>query len=307
MKKINWKKYDDLMHRDAVLARVYFSKLQKEYEKAFDEFIEGSKWNAEGNITASTENRVRLFTMRRKMLNASKEFVDSVIIDDYHQKLFEEGNTDIKPTTFFAQTGYQIGQVAQDMYKGLSIPTRIIVVNKLISAANHVTMKDGQSINKLFSTLNSAVNGGWNYEEIKNALHAQDFTSAHAETITRGFYSEVYQDHQNSIAETLKTEYYQLTGPPPLVGEDGHFFCQNNYGKVLKKDEWLEQAQIYSSVDAGLDPETLFVYGNGGYNCRHQLVAIAPQDVPDAKRDEAAMKKTFDKFKENYDNLNEEV
>ena len=301
MPKNKWQYIDDWMQSNSERGAVYFQQLRDKYEAAFDEFVNGVQWTSKGNIKALPENRVRLFTMRKKMLMAAKDFVDDVIIDEYSRQLFELGNDDINPATYFSSTGQQIGQVARSMYSELAIDTRLIVANKLISAADHVTLKDGQAINELFRMLQSAINGGWDYSTIQGMLQLQEFSPNHAQTITRGFYSEIYQEHQNTIAEIMQTDYFQLVGPPPLLDDDGHYFCQNNYGKILKKDEWLEQAQIYSGVDAGLDPDTLFVYGNGGYNCRHQLIAVPARDIQEAKSDEVILQKTFDKLRKNYE------
>ena len=180
--------------------------------------------------------------------------------------------------------------LAKIKYRQLEVDSKLHIIERLAEAAQNVRTESAKQTQDLFMTVKRAILRQDQYEVIKKSLDALGYNQAHGIAVTRGVFSEVYQDHQNEIAQKLNTNLWQLVGPFPIYGEKGHSVCQQYYLDIATTEEWEQRAD--AAVEPEVNAQSIWIYGNFGYNCRHQLMAIAQNDAIEAK-------KMLDNFKKN--------
>jgi hypothetical protein len=118
-----------------------------------------------------------------------------------------------------------------------------------------------------------------------------------AETVFRGTVMQTFRNMNAAAASEMNTELYQHTGPPPRPMPNGHEFCIDHYGETHTLDEWKDIASGYN-YQGGTDPELLLDFC-GGYQCRHGLRPVAPDNFELAKDDEDAYKEIQQDYLDN--------
>jgi hypothetical protein len=237
------------------------------------------KTDASGNIAMTTEN----MRIRAQILEKYRALHNQWIEENLAPAGWDGQEI---PATLGGQAAEFGKWYAQQGLKTLSPLADIAVVGNLQDAVTHVTSVSLEQHANLRQILTQGImTPGGDYRSIMKQLEEGfGLRKGLAETVFRGTVMQSLRMTNAAAASELKTDWYQHTGPAPLPMPDGHEFCVDHYGETHTLEEWREIAAGYGG-QGGVDPEYVLEYC-GGYNCRHGLRPVAPDNVDDT-RDEA--------------------
>ncbi len=99
---------------------------------------------------------------------------------------------------------------------------------------------------------------------------------------------EVHRTINQELYEEAEIEFFLYEGPDSIRTRP---FCKERIGKIFHKSEILKwPKEDWLGKKPGTDSETIFIYC-GGYNCRHQLLAVPNENVPQKIKEKFLNKK----------------
>jgi hypothetical protein len=174
-----------------------------------------------------------------------------------------------------------------------SAMTDLTILENIRGAAVHVSSVAAENRERLRRVLTTAIvtpapRDTNPYRRVMDVLGEKfGLSPGVAETVFRGTVMQTLRMTAAGAASeaTANTEpgqmIYQHVGPPPVPMPDGHEFCVAHYGEYHTLDEWEELARQYHG-QGGTDPDFILEFV-GGYNCRHVLQPVLPDNVEMAR------------------------
>jgi hypothetical protein len=92
------------------------------------------------------------------------------------------------------------------------------------------------------------------------------------------FYSISNAQYIRQVSEDYGFEFYEYIG---VDVKGTRSFCKTRNNKIYHKREIQEWASLdWDGKARGTNETTIFAY-RGGYNCGHQIIPVATEDVPE--------------------------
>lgn len=231
----------------------------EKYSKAFE--------NVANRLQAKIEQAVKdgVFT---------QEAYDSILIRDSLQTMIRDAGYDdvVAEMTGSGYNGLVRDAKAymEDVVKGLQYSDQSIERLKAIQAIDieRYTALSTQQIDNLeriiIQSQFGSVGAGDLIEQLKNAVEGSigKYATTYVDTFTSAFARQA----SNAIAVDGGIEWFIYAGPDDKITRE---FCQARLGEVRTMDEWSSMLNDFGQ------PVSIYC---GGYNCRHQLLALSPDD-----------------------------
>lgn len=148
------------------------------------------------------------------------------------------------------------------------------------------------SVESFKQILNTSISTGENFQQvIRNIRNNIEGTPEFAGRMERyakqnayDFYSISNAQYIRQVSEDYGFEFYEYIG---VDVKNTRSFCIERNNKIFHKREIENWANIkWEGKQRGTDEKTIFAY-RGGYNCGHQLIPVATEDVPQDVKDRA--------------------
>jgi len=142
------------------------------------------------------------------------------------------------------------------------------------------------SVESFKQILNTSISTGENFQQvIRNIRNNIEGTPEFAGRMERyakqnayDFYSISNAQYIRQVSEDYGFEFYEYIG---VDVKGTRSFCKTRNGKIYHKREIQEWASLdWDGKARGTDASTIFAY-RGGYNCGHQIIPVATEDVPE--------------------------
>lgn len=142
------------------------------------------------------------------------------------------------------------------------------------------------SVESFKQILNTSISTGENFQQvIRNIRNNIEGTPEFAGRMERyakqnayDFYSISNAQYIRQVSEDYGFEFYEYIG---VDVKGTRSFCKTRNGKIYHKMEIQEWASLdWDGKNRGTDASTIFAY-RGGYNCGHQIIPVATEDVPE--------------------------
>jgi len=136
------------------------------------------------------------------------------------------------------------------------------------------------------SILNSSISTGENLQQVirnvRNNIQGTDEFAGRMERYAKqnayDFYSISNAQYIRQVSEDYGFEFYEYIG---VEVKGTRSFCNERNNKIFHKREIQEWANInWEGKMRGTNETTIFAY-RGGYNCGHQIIPVATEDVPE--------------------------
>jgi len=136
------------------------------------------------------------------------------------------------------------------------------------------------------SILNSSISTGENLQQVirnvRNNIQGTDEFAGRMERYAKqnayDFYSISNAQYIRQVSEDYGFEFYEYIG---VDVKNTRSFCSERNNKIFHKREIENWANIkWEGKQRGTDEKTIFAY-RGGYNCGHQIIPVATEDVPE--------------------------
>jgi uncharacterized protein YoaH (UPF0181 family) len=190
-----------------------------------------------------------------------------------------------------------IDATAQDTGKLMGIITKEVFVQSATAGAilsnAKTTVFDllanaavNDSVESFKQILNTSISTGENFQQvIRNIRNNIEGTPEFAGRMERyakqnayDFYSISNAQYIRQVSEDYGFEFYEYIG---VDVKGTRSFCKTRNGKIYHKREIQEWASLdWDGKNRGTDASTIFAY-RGGYNCGHQIIPVATEDVPE--------------------------
>ena len=134
--------------------------------------------------------------------------------------------------------------------------------------------------------LNTSISTGENFQQvIRNIRNNIEGTPEFAGRMERyakqnayDFYSISNAQYIRQVSEDYGFEFYEYIG---VEVKGTRSFCNERNNKIFHKREIQDWANInWEGKMRGTNETTIFAY-RGGYNCGHQIIPVATEDVPE--------------------------
>ena len=142
------------------------------------------------------------------------------------------------------------------------------------------------SVESFKQILNTSISTGENFQQvIRNIRNNIEGTPEFAGRMERyakqnayDFYSISNAQYIRQVSEDYGFEFYEYIG---VDVKGTRSFCKSRNNKIYHKREIQEWASLdWDGKNRGTDASTIFAY-RGGYNCGHQIIPVATEDVPE--------------------------
>jgi uncharacterized protein YoaH (UPF0181 family) len=142
------------------------------------------------------------------------------------------------------------------------------------------------SVESFKQILNTSISTGENFQQvirnIRNNIQGTDEFAGRMERYAKqnayDFYSISNAQYIRQVSEDYGFEFYEYIG---VDVKGTRSFCKTRNGKIYHKREIQEWASLdWDGKNRGTDASTIFAY-RGGYNCGHQIIPVATEDVPE--------------------------
>ena len=142
------------------------------------------------------------------------------------------------------------------------------------------------SVESFKQILNTSISTGENFQQvIRNMRNNIEGTPEFAGRMERyakqnayDFYSISNAQYIRQVSEDYGFEFYEYIG---VDVKGTRSFCKSRNNKIYHKREIQEWASLdWDGKNRGTDASTIFAY-RGGYNCGHQIIPVATEDVPE--------------------------
>ncbi len=142
------------------------------------------------------------------------------------------------------------------------------------------------SVESFKQILNTSISTGENFQQvIRNIRNNIEGTPEFAGRMERyakqnayDFYSISNAQYIRQVSEDYGFEFYEYIG---VDVKGTRSFCKTRNNKIYHKGEIQEWASLdWDGKNRGTDASTIFAY-RGGYNCGHQIIPVATEDVPE--------------------------
>ena len=142
------------------------------------------------------------------------------------------------------------------------------------------------SVESFKQILNTSISTGENFQQvIRNIRNNIEGTPEFAGRMERyskqnayDFYSISNAQYIRQVSEDYGFEFYEYIG---VDVKGTRSFCKSRNNKIYHKREIQEWASLdWDGKARGTDASTIFAY-RGGYNCGHQIIPVATEDVPE--------------------------
>lgn len=142
------------------------------------------------------------------------------------------------------------------------------------------------SVESFKQILNTSISTGENFQQvIRNIRNNIEGTPEFAGRMERyakqnayDFYSISNAQYIRQVSEDYGFEFYEYIG---VDVKGTRSFCKARNNKIYHKREIQEWANLdWDGKNRGTDASTIFAY-RGGYNCGHQIIPVATEDVPE--------------------------
>jgi hypothetical protein len=142
------------------------------------------------------------------------------------------------------------------------------------------------SVESFKQILNTSISTGENFQQvIRNIRNNIEGTPEFAGRMERyakqnayDFYSISNAQYIRQVSEDYGFEFYEYIG---VDVKSTRSFCKSRNNKIYHKREIQEWASLdWDGKNRGTDASTIFAY-RGGYNCGHQIIPVATEDVPE--------------------------
>ena len=142
------------------------------------------------------------------------------------------------------------------------------------------------SVESFKQILNTSISTGENFQQvIRNIRNNIEGTPEFAGRMERyakqnayDFYSISNAQYIRQVSEDYEFEFYEYIG---VDVKSTRSFCKTRNNKIYHKREIQEWASLdWDGKNRGTDASTIFAY-RGGYNCGHQIIPVATEDVPE--------------------------
>ena len=142
------------------------------------------------------------------------------------------------------------------------------------------------SVESFKQILNTSISTGENFQQvIRNIRNNIEGTPEFAGRMERyakqnayDFYSISNAQYIRQVSEDYGFEFYEYIG---VEVKGTRSFCSERNNKIFHKREIENWANIkWEGKMRGTDEKTIFAY-RGGYNCGHQIIPVATEDVPE--------------------------
>jgi len=142
------------------------------------------------------------------------------------------------------------------------------------------------SVESFKQILNTSISTGENFQQvIRNIRNNIEGTPEFAGRMERyakqnayDFYSISNAQYIRQVSEDYGFEFYEYIG---VDVKGTRSFCKTRNNKIYHKREIQEWASLdWDGKNRGTDASTIFAY-RGGYNCGHQIIPVATEDVPE--------------------------
>jgi hypothetical protein len=142
------------------------------------------------------------------------------------------------------------------------------------------------SVESFKQILNTSISTGENFQQvIRNIRNNIEGTPEFAGRMERyakqnayDFYSVSNAQYIRQVSEDYGFEFYEYIG---VDVKGTRSFCKTRNNKIYHKREIQEWASLdWDGKNRGTDASTIFAY-RGGYNCGHQIIPVATEDVPE--------------------------
>jgi hypothetical protein len=136
------------------------------------------------------------------------------------------------------------------------------------------------------SILNSSISTGENLQQVirnvRNNIQGTDEFAGRMERYAKqnayDFYSISNAQYIRQVSEDYGFEFYEYIG---VEVKGTRSFCNERNNKIFHKREIQDWANInWEGKMRGTNETTIFAY-RGGYNCGHQIIPVATEDVPE--------------------------
>jgi uncharacterized protein YoaH (UPF0181 family) len=142
------------------------------------------------------------------------------------------------------------------------------------------------SVESFKQILNTSISTGENFQQvIRNIRNNIEGTPEFAGRMERyakqnayDFYSISNAQYIRQVSEDYGFEFYEYIG---VEVRGTRSFCSERNNKIFHKREIQDWANInWEGKMRGTNETTIFAY-RGGYNCGHQIIPVATEDVPE--------------------------
>ena len=142
------------------------------------------------------------------------------------------------------------------------------------------------SVESFKQILNTSISTGENFQQvIRNIRNNIEGTPEFAGRMERyakqnayDFYSISNAQYIRQVSEDYGFEFYEYIG---VEVKGTRSFCNERNNKIFHKREIQDWANInWEGKMRGTNETTIFAY-RGGYNCGHQIIPVATEDVPE--------------------------
>jgi uncharacterized protein YoaH (UPF0181 family) len=142
------------------------------------------------------------------------------------------------------------------------------------------------SVESFKQILNTSISTGENFQQvIRNIRNNIEGTPEFAGRMERyakqnayDFYSISNAQYIRQVSEDYGFEFYEYIG---VDVKGTRSFCSERNNKIFHKREIENWANIkWEGKQRGTNETTIFAY-RGGYNCGHQIIPVATEDVPE--------------------------
>ncbi len=142
------------------------------------------------------------------------------------------------------------------------------------------------SVESFKQILNTSISTGENFQQvIRNIRNNIEGTPEFAGRMERyakqnayDFYSISNAQYIRQVSEDYGFEFYEYIG---VDVKNTRSFCSERNNKIFHKREIENWANIkWEGKQRGTNETTIFAY-RGGYNCGHQIIPVATEDVPE--------------------------
>jgi hypothetical protein len=136
------------------------------------------------------------------------------------------------------------------------------------------------------SILNSSISTGENFQQVirnvRDNIQGTDEFAGRMERYAKqnayDFYSISNAQYIKQVSQDYGFEFYEYIG---VDVKGTRTFCSERNGKIYHRQEIQDWAnEDWDGKARGTDASTIFAY-RGGYNCGHQIIPVATEDVPE--------------------------
>jgi hypothetical protein len=260
----NWNAYATELEKLEQANRFAYEQYIKVSRNMGLDTLDSLKIDTSKKLLSMPENINKISALEARLEVLGQQFVEGIAADEAYVQAFKNGAPFAPPNTQLGRGCINAARLAQEVIGYTGLNTRMLIADRLNYAVGESKLLVGNMQQKFIDRFRQTTLTGGMPREMRKYLDTEfGFNKSQQITVTRGTYMGTYRGCNHEIAKEIGTEYFRHSGPPPLLGKDGHDLCINHIGETHSWDEWIEIGLSYGIGEMELK------FWVGGYNCRH--------------------------------------